>query len=427
MLPVSGCSWRIWGLTDGGSCSLFGQAQLESLTFEKKAWLLVYLCACLALFHCSSLETTISWTRLSARNTSLNLKQFSNAFASPKCFPFFQTGQCQSSRIFVAKIFKPLQLYATTMRQQTNSAGVFPFLTKYGFTHAAKMAPVKSYNDFSRPFVEKRVVRLNRNLLCSGWTHFYQNEVTYERLCDCSLAEGHFLCDVQLTSRCRQNEARFSMPRSQSMSQVWFLARLFEVEFNGQVLWLKVWATSWSDVLLVRILRNKTYMSTCKVPDTSSKIYCRVDSRRSLPGAVYISHKILNHQFLQLPVVCNGIFGVRCGVHLGCDRTRMLFFTGHLHFDAEFTVADKCCWWAPQVQWCSASRFWSSRSSCRQGGWSAKSINLVLGCVYGWGSWEKLPDKTTTVCGTIGHGVRERLGNPKGSKCSKHRRRNWGE
>ncbi len=51
------------------------------------------------------------------------------------------------------------------------------------------MVPVKSY-DFSRPLVKKRVVWLNRNHFCSGWTHFYHNEVTYERLCDGSVVES---------------------------------------------------------------------------------------------------------------------------------------------------------------------------------------------------------------------------------------------
>ncbi len=63
------------------------------------------------------------------------------------------------------------------------------------------MVPVKSYNDFSRPLVEKRFVWLNRNLFCSGWTHFYNNEVTYERLCVVQLIVAEVsLCMVPVQS-----------------------------------------------------------------------------------------------------------------------------------------------------------------------------------------------------------------------------------
>ena len=63
-----------------------------------------------------------------------------------------------------------------------NSRIVFSSLQE--FTHAAKMVPVKSYNDFSRPLVEKRVVWMNRNHFSSEWSHFYHNKVMYERLHD---------------------------------------------------------------------------------------------------------------------------------------------------------------------------------------------------------------------------------------------------
>ncbi len=53
------------------------------------------------------------------------------------------------------------------------------------------MVPVKSYNDFSGPLVEKRVVWVSRNHSGSVWTHFYHKKVTYERLCDRSVVEDH--------------------------------------------------------------------------------------------------------------------------------------------------------------------------------------------------------------------------------------------
>ncbi len=46
------------------------------------------------------------------------------------------------------------------------------------------MVPVKSYNDFSRPLVEKRVARLNSNLLRCVNLHLPQQDSVYERLCD---------------------------------------------------------------------------------------------------------------------------------------------------------------------------------------------------------------------------------------------------
>ncbi len=54
-----------------------------------------------------------------------------------------------------------------------------------------KMVPVKSMD-------EKRVVWLNRNHFYSGWTHFYHNEVTYERLCDRSVVEWTLLRSLSI-------------------------------------------------------------------------------------------------------------------------------------------------------------------------------------------------------------------------------------
>ncbi len=41
------------------------------------------------------------------------------------------------------------------------------------------MKPVKSHNDFSRPSVQKRVVRLNRNPLSEVRTDFYNDACAF--------------------------------------------------------------------------------------------------------------------------------------------------------------------------------------------------------------------------------------------------------
>ncbi len=63
----------------------------------------------------------------------------------------------------------------------------------------------------------KVVVWFHRNHFCSGWTHFYHNEVTYERFCDCSVVEQRFF--LSLSSTGQQDLSRFGRLR------IWDLAR----------------------------------------------------------------------------------------------------------------------------------------------------------------------------------------------------------
>ncbi len=52
-----------------------------------------------------------------------------------------------------------------------------------GFSHCRKMVLVKTH-DFSRPLVEKGVVRLNRNPYDKVRTHFYHDASTHDWFCD---------------------------------------------------------------------------------------------------------------------------------------------------------------------------------------------------------------------------------------------------
>ncbi len=61
-------------------------------------------------------------------------------------------------------------------------------------TDTAKMVRLKSQN-FSRPFVEKGVVRLNKNHKVR--THFNHDASTYERVCDCRLVEDDNVSPTQ--------------------------------------------------------------------------------------------------------------------------------------------------------------------------------------------------------------------------------------